>query len=156
MAGEMKLFSGNANKALAEEIADYLGIELGEALISTFSDGEVQVQINENVRCTDVFILQPTCAPVNDNLMEMLLYLDAFRRASSHSVSLVIPYFPYARQNPAVPARHYRTKAEQTIGWRLHVPLFHKSAGRSLSVQVERRSAACAPVGGKNGWIRIK
>jgi ribose-phosphate pyrophosphokinase len=107
MAGEMKLFSGNANKALATEIADYLGIELGNALISTFSDGETQVQINENVRCTDVFIIQPTCAPVNDNLMELLLMVDAFKRASAKRITAVIPYFGYARQDrksqPRVP-----------------------------------------------------
>ncbi|RMD58582.1 MAG: ribose-phosphate pyrophosphokinase [Nitrospirae bacterium] len=107
MAGEMKLFSGNANRPLAEEIANYLGIELGSALVSTFSDGEVQIRINENVRCTDVFVVQPTCAPVNDNLMELLLMVDAFRRASAKRITAVIPYYGYARQDrktqPRVP-----------------------------------------------------
>jgi ribose-phosphate pyrophosphokinase len=107
MAGEIKLFTGNANPPLAQQIAGYLRTELGEALISTFSDGEVQVMINENVRCLDIFIIQPTCAPVNDNLIELLLMIDAFKRASAKRITAVMPYYGYARQDrktqPRVP-----------------------------------------------------
>ena len=107
MAGEIKLFTGNANPLLAEEIAIYLRAELGKALINTFSDGEVQVMINENVRCMDIFVVQPTCAPVNDNIMELLLMIDAFKRASAKRITAVIPYYGYARQDrktqPRVP-----------------------------------------------------
>lgn len=107
MAGELKLFSGNANKPLAKDIANYLNTELGRALIGTFSDGEIHVQIDENVRGTQVFIIQPTCAPVNDNLIELLLMVDAFKRASAKSITAVIPYYGYARQDrktqPRVP-----------------------------------------------------
>ncbi|HLC15826.1 MAG TPA: ribose-phosphate pyrophosphokinase [Thermodesulfovibrionia bacterium] len=107
MAGEIKLFTGNANQPLAEEIAAYLRTEMGQAVISTFSDGEVQVMINENVRCMDIFIIQPTCAPVNDNLMELLLMIDAFKRASAKRITAVMPYYGYARQDrktqPRVP-----------------------------------------------------
>ena len=107
MAGEIKLFTGNANPLLAEEIASYLRTELGKALINTFSDGEVQVMINENVRCMDIFVVQPTCAPVNDNIMELLLMIDAFKRASAKRITAVIPYYGYARQDrktqPRVP-----------------------------------------------------
>lgn len=107
MAGEIKLFTGNANSLLAEEIASYLRTELGKALINTFSDGEVQVMINENVRCMDIFVVQPTCAPVNDNIMELLLMIDAFKRASAKRITAVIPYYGYARQDrktqPRVP-----------------------------------------------------
>ena len=80
MSYELKLFTGNANRALAEEIAQYLHVPLGDAEVSRFSDGEVFVQINENVRGTDVFIVQPTCPPVNANLLELLIMLDAFKR----------------------------------------------------------------------------
>jgi len=107
MAGEIKLFTGNANPPLAQQIAGYLRTDLGEALISTFSDGEVQVMINENVRCLDIFIIQPTCAPVNDNLIELLLMIDAFKRASAKRITAVMPYYGYARQDrktqPRVP-----------------------------------------------------
>ena len=107
MPGELKIFSGNSNKPLAEEIAQYLGKKIGDALVSRFSDGEIQVQINENVRCTDVFAIQSTCAPVNDNLIELLLMVDAFRRASAKTITAVIPYYGYARQDrktqPRVP-----------------------------------------------------
>lgn len=107
MAGEIKIFTGNANPSLAREIASYLRTELGKALINTFSDGEVQVMINENVRCMDIFVIQPTCAPVNDNIMELLLMIDAFKRASAKRITAVMPYYGYARQDrktqPRVP-----------------------------------------------------
>jgi ribose-phosphate pyrophosphokinase len=103
----LKIFTGNAHPALAREIVDHLGIELGEAEVGRFPDGEVRVQILENVRGADVFIVQPTCRPVNDNLVELLIMLDAFRRASADRITAVIPYYGYARQDrkdrPRVP-----------------------------------------------------
>ncbi len=98
----IKLFTGNANRRLAEEIGDYLGVPVGEATVSTFSDGEIMVQINENVRGSDVFLIQSTCNPVNNNLMELLLMLDAFKRASVGRITSVIPYYGYARQDRKV------------------------------------------------------
>ena len=99
MSYELKLFSGNANRPLAEEIAQQLRIPLGDADVSRFSDGEVYVQINENVRGEDVFIVQPTCPPVNDNLMELLVMIDAFKRASARRITAVLPYYGYGRQD---------------------------------------------------------
>jgi len=98
----IKLFTGNSNRKLAEEIAEYIGVPVGEATVSTFSDGEIMVQINENVRGADVFLIQSTCYPVNDNLMELLLMLDAFKRASVGRITSVIPYYGYARQDRKV------------------------------------------------------
>jgi ribose-phosphate pyrophosphokinase len=107
MSYELKLFSGNANRPLAEEIAQHLDLGLGDAEVSRFSDGEVYVQINENVRGTDVFVIQPTCPPVNDNLMELLVMIDAFKRASARRITAVLPYYGYGRQDrkaqPRVP-----------------------------------------------------
>ena len=107
MSYELKLFSGNANRPLAEEIAQHLDVGLGDAEVSRFSDGEVYVQINENVRGTDVFVIQPTCPPVNDNLMELLVMIDAFKRASARRITAVLPYYGYGRQDrkaqPRVP-----------------------------------------------------
>ena len=105
MTKELKLFSGNAHRALASEIAQYLRIPLGEADVTRFSDGEVFVQINENVRGTDVFVVQPTCPPVNDNLMELLVMIDAFKRASAERITAVLPYYGYARQDRKVQGR---------------------------------------------------
>ena len=105
MSYELKIFTGNANRALAEEIAQYLHVPLGNAEVSHFSDGEVFVQINENVRGTDVFLVQPTCPPVNDSLMELLIMLDAFKRASAHRITTVLPYYGYARQDRKVQGR---------------------------------------------------
>jgi len=99
MAYELKLFSGNANRALAEEIAQYLRVPLGESEVSRFSDGEIFVQFNENVRGADVFVIQPTCPPVNDTLMELLIMTDALKRASAHRITAVLPYYGYARQD---------------------------------------------------------
>ncbi len=107
MSDRMKLFSGNANRTLADDIADVLGITIGDASVSTFSDGEINVQINENVRGYDVFVVQPTCMPVNNNIMELLLMIDALKRASAKKITAVIPYYGYARQDrkaqPRVP-----------------------------------------------------
>nr|WP_282444449.1 ribose-phosphate pyrophosphokinase [Idiomarina sp. ATCH4] len=98
----MKLFAGNATPELAQKIADRLYIKLGEAAVGRFSDGEISVAINENVRGSDVFILQSTCAPTNDNLMELIVMVDALRRASAGRITAVIPYFGYARQDRRV------------------------------------------------------
>jgi ribose-phosphate pyrophosphokinase len=103
--GELKVFSGNANRPLAEKVCDYLGISLGNAEVKTFSDGEISVEINENVRGKDVFIIQSTCPPVNDNLMELLIMIDAARRASAGRITAVIPYYGYARQDRKVAPR---------------------------------------------------
>jgi ribose-phosphate pyrophosphokinase len=99
MSYDLKLFSGNANRVLAEEIALELRLKLGDADVSRFSDGEVFVQINENVRGQDVFVVQPTCPPVNDTLMELLVMVDAFRRSSARRITAVLPYYGYARQD---------------------------------------------------------
>src|SRR5262247_210520 len=105
MSYGLKLFSGNANRPLAEEIAKTLQLPLGDADVSRFSDGEVYVQINENVRGQDVFVIQPTCPPVNDHLMELLVMLDAFKRASARRITAVIPYYGYGRQDRKVMGR---------------------------------------------------
>lgn len=96
---DFMVFTGNANPALAEDIASYLNISLGAATVGRFSDGEVTVEINQNVRARDVFVVQSTCAPTNDNLMELLIMVDALKRASAERISAVIPYFGYARQD---------------------------------------------------------
>ena len=96
---DIKLFSGSANPELAQEIADHLGVELGGMKIANFSDGEIYVQIQESVRGDDVFIVQPVCHPVNYHLMELLIMLDAFKRASARQVTAVVPYYAYARQD---------------------------------------------------------
>lgn len=99
---DIKLFAGNATPELAKRISERLYISLGDATVGRFSDGEIQVQINENVRGSDVFIIQSTCAPTNDNLMELLVMVDALRRASAGRITAVIPYFGYARQDRRV------------------------------------------------------
>jgi ribose-phosphate pyrophosphokinase len=95
----MMLFSGNSNPALARSIAGHLQIPLGKATVSRFSDGEVQVEIAENVRARDVFVIQSICAPTNDNLMELMVLIDALRRASAASITAVLPYLGYSRQD---------------------------------------------------------
>ncbi|MBB1383596.1 ribose-phosphate diphosphokinase, partial [Shewanella sp. SR41-2] len=99
---DIKLFAGNATPNLAAKIADRLFCKLGDAVVGRFSDGEISVQINENVRGADVFIIQSTCAPTNDNLMELIVMVDALRRASAGRITAVIPYFGYARQDRRV------------------------------------------------------
>ena len=96
---DIKLFSGRSNNPLAQEIAQYLGTSLEPITIKDFSDGEIYVQIQDSVRGDDVFIVQPICSPVNENLMELLILLDAFKRASAKSITAVIPYYGYARQD---------------------------------------------------------
>lgn len=94
-----KIFAGNSNPELAREICAYLGINLGDAKVGRFSDGEIRVEINESVRGADVYVIQSTCAPVNEHIMELLIMLDALKRASAGSISAVVPYFGYARQD---------------------------------------------------------
>jgi len=105
--GDLKIFSGRAHPALAQEICAYLRMPLGELTLFNFSDGETYCQIDENVRGADVFVVQPTCSPVNDHVMELLILLDAFRRSSASRITAVLPYFGYARQDkkdkPRVP-----------------------------------------------------
>jgi ribose-phosphate pyrophosphokinase len=96
---DFMVFTGNANPALAQDIAQNLGIELGAATVGRFSDGEVTVELHQNVRARDVFVVQSTCAPTNENLMELLIMVDALKRASAERISAVIPYFGYARQD---------------------------------------------------------
>jgi len=104
---EMKVFTGSANRELAQRICDYLGVPLGQAMISSFPDGETYIKIEENIRGRDVFIVQPTCPPTNEHLMELLIMVDAARRASADRITAVIPFFGYARQDrkdqPRVP-----------------------------------------------------
>lgn len=101
----MKLFVGNAHRALGERVAKYLGISLGRLTSTKFSDGEIRLMVEESARGNDVFILQPTCAPVNDTLMELLIMLDAFRRASAGRITVVMPYYGYARQDKKLKPR---------------------------------------------------
>src|SRR3989338_6446348 len=104
---KLAVFSGNANLELAKEICKYLKIKLSAALAARCSEGEIRVKINENVRGKDVFVVQPTCPPCNDNLMELLIMLDALKRSSAQRITAVVPYFGYARQDrkdqPRVP-----------------------------------------------------
>jgi ribose-phosphate pyrophosphokinase len=107
MVRDLKIFSGNAHRQLAEEIAGHLNIPLSKADLRKFSDGEIFVELKENVRGTDVFLIQPTCTPVNDHLMELVIMVDALRRASARRITAVVPYYGYARQDrknaPRVP-----------------------------------------------------
>ncbi|MCC7353398.1 MAG: ribose-phosphate diphosphokinase [Anaerolineae bacterium] len=118
---QLRVFAGNANRPLAEEIAAILGTRLGRCSIERFPDTEVHVMIDDLVRSQDIFLIQPCPAPVNDHLMELLLLVDAFRRASAHSITVVVPYFPYARQDrmsrgrEAISARVVATMME-TLG----------------------------------------
>ncbi|MDF3055097.1 MAG: ribose-phosphate pyrophosphokinae, partial [Gammaproteobacteria bacterium] len=96
---DLKIFTGNANRALAQDVAKHLNLSLGKANVTCFSDGETMVEITENVRGLESFIIQPTCAPTNDHLMELLIMADALRRSSTSNITAVIPYFGYARQD---------------------------------------------------------
>jgi len=107
VTGDLRIFSGNANKALAEKICKHLGIEMGKLRVERFADGEIDVQILESVRAHDCYIVQPTCPPTNESLMELLITIDAFKRASAGKITAVLPYFGYARADrkasPRVP-----------------------------------------------------
>lgn len=105
MNGELILFTGNSNPNLAQEIAAYFGLPLGKAFVGTFSDGEIRVEIGENVRGKDVFVVQSTCPPVDHHLMELLIIIDALKRASARRITAVIPYYGYGRQDRKVKPR---------------------------------------------------
>lgn len=102
---KLKVFSLNSNQQLAEEIANHIGVHLGKSSVKTFSDGEIQINIEESIRGCDVFVIQSTCDPVDEHLMELLIMIDALRRASAKTINLVIPYFGYARQDRKTQAR---------------------------------------------------
>src|SRR5690554_3715198 len=102
MSSNLMVFSGNANPELAQKVAKHLGVPLGRANVGKFSDGEINVELNENVRGQDVFIIQPTCQPTNDHLMELMLMADALHRSSANRITAVVPYFGYARQDRRV------------------------------------------------------
>jgi ribose-phosphate pyrophosphokinase len=104
-SSKLRLFAGNSNRPLAERIAKELGVSLGCMTVNTFSDGEIHVQIEESARGLDVFLIQSTCHPVNNNLMELLIMIDAFRRASARRITVVIPYYGYARQDKKIKPR---------------------------------------------------
>jgi ribose-phosphate pyrophosphokinase len=101
----LKVFTGNSNPDLAQAITRYMGIPLGSAMVGSFSDGEIQVEFRENVRGMDIFVIQSTCCPVNDNLMELLVMVDALKRASASRIAAVMPYYGYARQDRKVASR---------------------------------------------------
>ncbi|KPV44648.1 ribose-phosphate diphosphokinase [Alicyclobacillus ferrooxydans] len=103
--GELKIFTGNANPQLAQEIADHIGVELGECSVMRFKDGEVRINLAESVRGCNVFVVQSTSAPVNENLMELLIMIDALKRASARTINVLIPYYGYARQDRKARAR---------------------------------------------------
>ena len=96
---DLKIFSGTANQALAKRITDYLGVPLGDIALGKFPDGEISCKINEDIRGRDVFLIQPTCPPVNENIMQLLIMIDSCLRASAERITAVIPYFGYARQD---------------------------------------------------------
>lgn len=132
-ARELKIFCGNSNKELAQEIADYLGISIGDAKVKNFQDGEISIGINESVRGADVFVVQPTCAPTNHNIMELLILIDALRRASAFRITAVVPYYGYARQERKARAREPITAklianiittagADRLVAMDLHAP----------------------------------
>jgi len=145
----MKLFAGNANRELAHRVADYLDIPLGRLTSTRFSDGEIRIMVDESARGNDVFLIQPTCAPTNDTLMELLIMLDAFRRASARRITVVMPYYGYARQDKKIKPREPITArlvadliqssgAHRVVGVDLHaeqimgffdVPMDHLYAG---------------------------
>ncbi len=121
----LKIFTGNANTHLAREIAQYLGVSLGAAQVGRFSDGEIHVKINESVRGADVFVIQPTSSPVNEHLMELLIMVDAVRRASARRITAVIPYYGYARQDR-------KTRARDPITAKLMANLIFASGARRV------------------------
>ena len=102
---EFRIFTGNSNPDLAQKICQYLSVPLGDAKVKKFSDGEIQIEVRENVRAKDIFVIQSTCSPVNDNLVELLLMIDGFRRSSAKRITAVIPYYGYARQDKKVAPR---------------------------------------------------
>ena len=123
---KFKVFCGTANQPLADEVCAFLGMRRGQALVTRFADGEAYVQIQENVRGADVFVLQPTCRPVDQHLMELLLMMDALKRASARRITAVIPYYGYARQDRKDRPRAPIYKSQQTA-----LPLGRRAGGVS-------------------------
>src|SRR5215208_7013539 len=134
MEGRLQIFSGNANRPLAQEIAGYLNINLGRAIVSQFKNGESRIKLEENVRGSDVFVIQPTCTPVNEHLMELLLLIDALRRASAARVTAVIPYYGYAKQEK-------KTSGREPISAKLVADVL-TTAGASRVLAVDLHAAA--------------
>lgn len=118
--GPMKIFSGSANRKFAEDICKFLDMPLGELSIGKFSDGEIHISVDETVRGYDIYLIQPTCSPTNDNLMELLIMVDAFKRASAGRINVVLPYYGYARQDR-------KTKAREPITAKLVANIIEKS-----------------------------
>lgn len=131
----LKVFSGTANQGLAQEVAHYLGLDLGEIKIKRFADGEIYVQIKESIRGCDVFLVQPTCPPVNDNLMELLVMIDACRRASACTITPVIPYYGYARADR-------KSQGRESIAAKLTANLLTE-AGADRVLAMDLHSAQC-------------
>lgn len=126
----LRIFSGSAHRQLAQEIADCLNVPLGNSVTHKFPDTEIHVEINEVVRNQDIFLIQPCCQPVNDNFVELLLFLDAFRRASAHEVTVVVPYYPYSRQDRM-------SKGREAISARLVANLIeNQGASRVIFVDI--------------------
>lgn len=126
----IKIFTGNSHQELAKEIADLLGVQVGDSKVSKFSNGEISVDINETVRGTDLFVIQPICEPVNDSFMELLIMLDAFKRASAGRITAVVPHYGYARQDR-------KAKARQPITAKLVADLIHTAgADRVLTMDL--------------------
>jgi ribose-phosphate pyrophosphokinase len=160
MEGRLQIFSGNANRALAQEIASCVNLSLGRALVGTFQNGETRVKIEENVRGSDVFVVQPTCTPVNQHIMELLLMIDALRRASAARVTAVIPYYGYAKQEKKTTGREpisakvvanliHTAGADRVLTMDLHapaiegffdIPVDHLQAGPLLAEYVHELS----------------
>ena len=128
--GRLQIFSGNANRALAHEICGHLNVNLGRAMVGEFKNGETRIKIEENVRGSDVFVVQPTCTPVNHHLMELLLLIDALRRASAARVTAVIPYYGYAKQEK-------KTTGREPISAKLVANMIHTAgADRVLTMDL--------------------
>jgi len=130
-----KLFSGTANRPLSEEIARHIGVQVGDAKIQRFADGEVAFQLLENVRGVDVFVVQPTCYPVDEHLMELLVMIDALKRASAARITVVVPYYGYARQDR-------KDKPRVAITAKLVADLLH-TAGANRALFVDLHAAQC-------------
>jgi len=133
---DIKIFAGNSNRELAEEIAQKIGLPLGLATVGKFSDGETAINIDEVVRGSDVFIIQSTCPPVNDNLVELLIMIDAVKRASAGRITAVIPYFGYARQDR-------KSKARDPISAKLVANLITTAGGQGA-----HNGSSCASIAG--------
>ena len=125
MEGRLQIFSGSANQALAHEICGHLNVNLGRALVGSFKNGETRIKIEENVRGSDVFVIQPTCTPVNHHLMELLLLIDALRRASAARVTAVVPYYGYAKQEK-------KTTGREPISAKLVANMIHTAGADRL------------------------